>query len=370
MLTRDMVSSAPDAPGVYFFRDKSGRLLYIGKAKSLRKRVRQYAAPNASLTPKVRRMVRRVTDVEVRVLGSELEALITESRLIKERQPHYNVALKRARKYPFLKIQRAERFPRVLLSPDIELDGSDYFGPFPGWGVAQETRELVHQLFPIRTCEMDIKPRDSYRPCFKYHVERCGAPCAALVADVEYDIMLDRLREFLLGAHRPVEQDLMELREDACAKLEFERARLIQNRLEALQRYSARNKYQVNAVSNSNLVVVCPSAEPGRAELFFVRSGEFRDQVSVSTARAAATLTATIREVFLSEEARGDLTPQNVDAMNVMSQWLFANRARQEIVRLDALSANACADAADAVRHVLLTTTLTPRVAQVDSHVR
>ncbi|MEO2006299.1 MAG: nucleotide excision repair endonuclease, partial [Candidatus Poribacteria bacterium] len=87
MLTRDMVSSAPDAPGVYFFRDKSGRLLYIGKAKSLRKRVRQYAAPNASLTAKVRRMVRRVTDVEVRVLGSELEALVTESRLIKERQP-------------------------------------------------------------------------------------------------------------------------------------------------------------------------------------------------------------------------------------------------------------------------------------------
>ncbi len=107
MLTRDMVSSAPDAPGIYFFRDKSGRLLYIGKAKSLRKRVRQYAAPAESLTAKVRRMVRRVADVEVRVLGSELEALITESRLIKERQPHYNVALKRVRKFPFLKVQCA-----------------------------------------------------------------------------------------------------------------------------------------------------------------------------------------------------------------------------------------------------------------------
>ncbi|MBT3269454.1 GIY-YIG nuclease family protein [Candidatus Poribacteria bacterium] len=370
MLTRDMVSSAPDAPGVYFFRDKSGRLLYIGKAKSLRKRVRQYTAAQTSLTPKVRRMVRRVERVEMRVLGSELEALITECRLIKEQQPHYNVALKRARKYPFLKIQRAERFPRVLLSSDIELDGSDYFGPFPGWGAAQETRELVHQLFPVRTCEMDIRPRDTYRPCFKYHVERCGAPCAALVADVEYDIMLERLCDFLLGEHKPIERELMDSRQDACGRLEFERARLIQNRLEALQRYSARNRYQVNAVRNNHLVVVCPSAQVGSAELFLVKGGAFRGQVTMSTEQAARTLTATLSDLFMSEDVAADLTAADVDAMNVMSQWLYANRDRQEVVRVDGLSERACADAADAVRHVLLSTTLAPRSAQAAAHVR
>ncbi len=368
MLTRDMVSSAPDAPGVYFFRDKSGRLLYIGKAKSLRKRVRQYAGSQSTLTAKVRRMVRRVADVEMQVLGSELEALITESRLIKERQPHYNVALKRLRKYPFLKIQRGERFPRVTLSADIEHDGSDYFGPFPGWGAAQETRELVHQLFPVRTCEMTIRPREDYRPCFKYHVERCGAPCAAMIADVEYDIMLERLCEFLLGDHRPAERDLMDMREDACAKLEFERARLVQNRLESLQRYTARKKYQVNSVRNNHLAIVCPSAQAGRAEMFFVRSGEFRGQVTVSIGKSTGALEATVRQVFLSEEAPSEPTPQDIDAMNVMSQWLYANRARQEIVRLDALTDAACAEAATRARHVLLSASLTPRVARAGAH--
>ncbi|MDA1190510.1 MAG: GIY-YIG nuclease family protein [Candidatus Poribacteria bacterium] len=355
MLTKEMVSSVPDAPGVYFFKSRKDELLYIGKAKSLRKRVRQYTAAPEKLTKKVRQMVRRTNRLEFEVLGSELEALIVESRLIKERQPRFNVMLKKLRRYPFVKIQRNERFPRVVVCWEIVLDGSEYYGPFPSHNAATDTRDLIHKLFSLRTCEMAIHPKPDYRPCFNYHIGRCDAPCAAKTTDGAYESILSRVSAFLMGDHLFRLNELVADREAACGRLEFEHARLIQTRIESLEEYSRWNRYRVQAVHHNHLAVVCPAKDPSSVELFFVRAGRLKDQRCVPRAVANDTLSALMEDAFLTEEfgADAEVTPYELDAMNILSQWLYANRDRQEIVRVEELTPQGCSDAIQGLRSAM-----------------
>lgn len=343
MLTLNQVLSLPDLPGVYFFKSQKGELLYVGKAKRLRRRVRRYMATHR-LPRRIRELVRRTHTVEVRVLGSELEALVVESRLIKEFQPPYNVAQKRFCSGPFLKVVRTERFPRLLVTWRIEEDGCDYFGPFPSRRAAEETLQLVHQLFPLRRCLLEIHPDPRSRPCLDWYIGRCGAPCAAKMDETQYHHLVERVCAFLGGEQETTYQTLLAERQNACERLEFERARKIQNRIEALERYRARNRYQVNAVRNSHLVVVCPSSEEGFSEVFFVRGGVLRRQARFSAETPEDELRRLFAEVFLAPEVKSPLSPYDVDCMNILSQWLYSHRHRNEILALDELTPERCAD--------------------------
>lgn len=343
MLTLEQVFSLPEEPGVYFFRSQEGELLYIGKAKRLRRRVRQYMRTHR-LPRRIRELIHRTHKVEVQVLGSELEALVVESRLIKEFQPPYNVAQKRFSSKPFLKVVRTERFPRLLVTWRIEQDGCDYFGPFPSRRAVEETLQLVHQLFPLRRCLLEIQPNPRFRPCLDWYIGRCGAPCAAKMDDTQYSRLVERVCAFLSGEQETIYQTLLAERQNACERLEFERARKIQDRIEALERYRARNRYQVNAVRNSHLVVVCPSSEEGFSEVFFVRGGVLRRQVRLSAETPEDELRRIFAEVFLMPEAKSSLSLYDVDCMNILSQWLYQHRHRSEILVLDELKPERCAD--------------------------
>jgi excinuclease UvrABC nuclease subunit len=354
MLTQEMVQSLPELPGVYFFKSEDDELLYIGKAKRLRRRVRQYTTSRGH-SRRIRELVQRTHRVESRVLGSELEALVTESRLIKEHQPPYNIAQKRLHGRPFLKMMRTERFPRLLVTWRIEHDGCDYFGPFPTRRIAEETVQLVHQIYPLRTCLLDIVPNPRYRPCLDWYIGRCEAPCAAKIDDAEYDALANRVCDFLGGDHETIYNALVAERGNACERLEFERARKVQNRIEALERYRARNRYQVNAVRNSHLVVVCPSSEEDHTEVFFIRSGALRRQVRLSARTRESDLIPLFGEVFMTPETSHPLTLYDVDGMNVLSQWLFHHRDENEIIALDQLTPERCAGALGRLKRLLTT---------------
>lgn len=235
MLNKEMVVNLPLLPGVYFFRSKSGNILYIGKATSLRKRVGSYLH-NRRHHPKVKRLIRHATQIDYEVCGSELEALLLESYLIKEHQPPYNTTLKFNRPSWFIRIDPNDRFPKIDLVLEIVPDGARYWGPFSSRRWTEEAIDILHKIFPIRTCEGEITPQLAFRPCFSYHVRRCGAPCAARVSQTAYHVMIDNVSRLLDGEHHHVLNELTNQRNRAVDKLQFERAKTIQKRIERIQK--------------------------------------------------------------------------------------------------------------------------------------
>lgn len=237
MLTQEMIQNVPAQPGVYFFRGASGALLYIGKAKCLRKRVRSYLQKNRSRPAKIRRLVRWTTDVRYQVCRSEQEALFLESRLIKEHQPSYNAALKYGRKSWYIRIDVGEDFPRVeQVCEKEEADGARYFGPFSSRRWTAEAVDVFHRIFPIRTCEGAIQPSSAFRPCFSYHIKRCDAPCAGYISRAAYHAMITDVVGLLEGNYDAVFASLVAKRDNAAAELQFERAAVFQKQIQRIEK--------------------------------------------------------------------------------------------------------------------------------------
>ena len=236
MLTQEMLQDVPSLPGVYFFHGASGKILYIGKAKCLRKRVRSYLHKVKKRPTKIKRLVRWTTDVQYQVCRSELEALFLESRLIKEHQPSYNTALKYDRKSWYIRIDLSADFPAVEQVSEIQADTARYFGPFFSKRWTAEAIDVFHRIFPIRTCEGTINPRPGFRACFQYHIERCQAPCAAYVTKTTYQAMITDIVGLLDGNYSEVFTSLVNKREAAAAALQFERAAAFQKQLERIQK--------------------------------------------------------------------------------------------------------------------------------------
>ena len=235
MLTKNMTANLPALPGVYFFHDKYDKILYIGKAKSLRKRVRSYLGKPKKRAAKIKRLVRHATKIDYEICRSESEALLLESRLIKEHQPPYNSALKNGRRDWFVKTNLNDDFPRIELVSEIVPDGARYFGPFSSRKWTREIIDILHQIFPIRTCEGTIHPRPDFRPCFSYDLKRCGAPCAARVTREVYRVMIDDALGVLESNPQEVIKSLISKRDKAATELQFERAAAIQKRIGQLE---------------------------------------------------------------------------------------------------------------------------------------
>ncbi len=235
MLTKEMMTDLPELPGVYFFRNTSREILYIGKAKSLRKRVRSYLYNTKRRPVKIKRLVRHASGVDYEICNSEFEALLLEARLIKENQPPYNSALKEGWKSWFIKIDYSDDFPRLELTSEQSNDRARYFGPFSGRKCTEDVINSVQRIFPVRTCEQKLTPRRDFRPCLSHYLKRCDAPCAARISRKSYRAMLRDVEQLLEGDHEEVIKKLMDWRDSAATKLHFERAAALQKRIEFIQ---------------------------------------------------------------------------------------------------------------------------------------
>ncbi len=235
MLTKDMMIDLPSLPGVYFFRNKSREILYIGKAKSLRKRVHSYLYNTKRRPYKIKRLVRHASGVDYEVCNSELDASLLEARLIKENQPPYNSALKEGWKSWYIKIDYSDDFPRLELTSEQLEDGARYFGPFSGRKWTEDVINSMHYAFPVRICEERLIPRRDIRPCLSHYLKRCDAPCAARISRESYRSMISDVEQILEGDHEAVVMRLMNWRDRAAAQLLFERAAVLQKRIEYIQ---------------------------------------------------------------------------------------------------------------------------------------
>ena len=265
----------PDSPGIYIMKDAQDNVLYVGKANVLKNRVRSYFQASANHQPKTIRMVSRVEDFEFVVTNTEAEALILENTFIKKHKPPYNVRLKDDKTYPYLKIDLHEDFPRVYLTRRIVDDGSRYFGPFATVGALRKTMDLIKKLFPYRSCTKTITGRDA-KPCLEYHINRCVAFCTGYASRTEYDEVIKQVILFLEGKTDAVEKNLKHQLEEASVDLNFERAAVLRDQLQAIQKVSEEQDLKVASLVSEDSDVIALEIGDSEAwvEIFFVRTGK------------------------------------------------------------------------------------------------
>ncbi|HXG35760.1 MAG TPA: excinuclease ABC subunit UvrC, partial [Dehalococcoidia bacterium] len=241
---QDQVQALPGRPGVYLFRNSEGQVVYVGKAASLRTRVRNYFGSPRSLEPKTRNLVAQIADIDYILTSTVQEALILEATLVKRHQPFFNVRLKDDKHYPYLKIDLNEEWPRVEITRRVLDDGARYFGPYASAGSVRRSLDLVKKLFPWRSCTKVITGNDP-RPCLDYYIHRCIGPCASLCSKEEYDEVIRQVVLFLEGRSEEIVSDLKRQMEQAAEDMEFERAARLRDQVRAIERTTERQVMEV-----------------------------------------------------------------------------------------------------------------------------
>jgi len=315
---REQLAALPDAPGVYLFRDADDRVMYVGKAKSLRKRVFSYfeapvrgpagaagarPGPKRGLHPRTAEMVSRADRLEALVVNSEQEALILEGNLITTHRPPFNVKLRDDKSYPYIGISLDEAYPRVYFTRERHRRDRVYFGPFSSASKVRETLSLIGKIFPSRPCEGTEPGRPSGIPCLDYHIKRCLAPCVDYISRDEYRHLIDQTIAFLSGRYRGLEQELEQQMRDAAAAQRFEDAALYRNRLSAVRHLMENQLVSSESMGSLDVlgVAVDDDGEAANVQVLQVRDGVLGDRQSFFMDAAGARAPDTVIEQFAME---------------------------------------------------------------------
>jgi excinuclease ABC subunit C len=277
MTLEDKLARLPDRPGVYLYRDARAQVLYVGKAASLRSRVRSYFQEARPRDPKTDALVRQIRDLEVLVTDNELEALMLEANLVRKHRPRYNIILRDDKHYPFLKLTTGEAFPRLVVARRIQSDGATYYGPFYPATAMRETLRLTRQLFPLRTCSITIDGRLP-RPCIQYAIHRCDAPCTGWETREGYARTVQDVMRFLEGRDEDLALRLTREMEAAAAEMKFERAAVLRDQIQSLNKVRERQKIISTDEVDQDVLGVVRQGSDACVELFFVRRGRLVGQ--------------------------------------------------------------------------------------------
>ncbi len=270
---RETLRSLATRPGVYLFRDARGQVLYVGKAKSLRARVRSYFRGGADLSAKNRDLVRQIDALETIVVGSEAEALILEANLIKEHRPRFNILLRDDKRYPHIKVTVREPFPRVYVTRRVVNDGSRYFGPYTSVGSMRQALEVVKRLHTVRSCRYDLPREGPERPCLDYHIGRCKAPCVGLQSEAEYRAMIDEILRILEGDTEQIRTAVETEMREAAGVLDFERAARMRDVLAGLDGLARQQRVHNAAGGSFDVVAIARDGDLGAGVVLRVRAG-------------------------------------------------------------------------------------------------
>lgn len=345
MSIEEKINHLPDNPGVYIFKDKTGRVIYVGKAISLKNRARSYFHSGAERLPKVSSMIKRIKDLDYIVTDSEVEALILESNLIKKYRPRYNVLLKDDKSYPYLKVTAGEDFPRVYITRRLVKDGSRYFGPYTRVGAVNETLRLLKKLFPFRSCKQK-NPGPRSRPCLNYHIKRCLAPCCNLVSKEDYRAMINEVCLFLEGRQNDLIKSLNERMKKAAEKLEFEKAAELRDQIKAVQEVVEKQKMVSTRFEDQDVIGMARGNKNTHSfcvMIFFVRKGKLtgKDRFMLKGDEEhsnADILAAFLKQYYSRSEfiPREILLPEQVEDAGVIEKWLTGRRGSRVYLKAPA----------------------------------
>ncbi|MGI5921372.1 MAG: excinuclease ABC subunit UvrC [Syntrophomonadaceae bacterium] len=334
---RERLKNVPLQPGVYIYKDRDGKVIYVGKAKVLRNRMRSYFQSPQGLDPKVRAMMARVKDFDFIVTASEVEALILENNLIKAYQPRYNIALRDDKSYPYLKITVAEKFPRILITREKKDNVSKYFGPYTDVTSLKETVRLLTTIFPLRTCKT---LKFNRRPCLNRDMGKCPAPCSGQVSPEAYRQAVDGIVDFLEGKTHGITQTLAEEMQKAAAELDFEKAARLRDQIQAIQRISEKQKIDYETEYYLDVIGMITGEKENLVQVFKIRKGKITGKDTFWLKRAIDEDEPEVMEFFLKQyyhhnnDIPGEILVSILPETDLVEDWLRQTTGHKVELRL------------------------------------
>ncbi len=330
---RTILDNLPLKPGVYIMKDANGKILYVGKAKRLRDRVRSYFGNTADMLPKTRRMRELVADIDFIIAESEVKALILEETLIKRHQPPYNVLMKDDKRYPYIKVTWDAPFPKIETTRRIKNDGSRYFGPYTAMWQVQNTLRVLRKAFPYLTCDRDITGKDQ-RACLFYDIKLCNAPCIGAVNQADYRAMIAELMDVLGGKSEGVEARLRVEMQSASERLDFEKAAVLRDQLKAIEFITQRHKAVSPQMSDHDVLAIARENGEAIVQIMFIRNGKLIGSDSRLLDNAEGEGDSRVLEQFLTqfysdvaEVPKEVILPEEVEEARIIERWLSDRRS-------------------------------------------
>lgn len=332
----------PGKPGVYLMHNDQDEIIYVGKAISLKNRVRQYFQSSRGKSSKIEKMVSHIAWFEYIITDSELEALVLECNLIKEHQPRYNTMLKDDKTYPYIKVTVQEDFPRVLFSRDMKKDKSRYFGPYTSAGAVKDTINLIHRLYKIRTCHRALPENiGKERPCLNYHIKQCDAPCQGTISKEEYRKNVDQVLDFLSGNYNAILKRLEAQMNEAAEELDFESAAGYRELLFSVQKVAQKQKITDSGNEDRDVIGLAVDGSDAVVQVFFVREGKMigRDHFQISVGDGdtpSQILTGFVKQFysgtpFIPKEL---FLQTPIEEEELIVKWLEAKRGQKVTIRV------------------------------------
>lgn len=327
----------PSLPGVYIMHDKQDAIIYVGKAISLKNRVRQYFQKSRNLGIKKEQMVEQIERFEYIVTDSELEALVLESNLIKEHCPKYNTMLKDDKNYPFIKVTTGEAFPRIMTARSMKKDKSKYFGPYTSAGAVKDVIELTRKLYHLRTCSRNL-PRDigKERPCLYYHIKQCDAPCQGYITEETYRQQVEQLLDFLNGNHKKILTELEEKMYQASEQMLFEDAAQYRDLIQSVKKIGERQKITDHPGEDKDIIAAAMEDADAVVQVFFVRDGKLigRDHFYMKSApgeNRKGILSSFLKQFYAGTPfiPKEIMLQEEVEDQTLIAQWLETRKGKK-----------------------------------------
>ena len=332
----------PGKPGVYIMHDKKDTIIYVGKAISLKNRVRQYFRASSNLTPKIQQMVSRVQYFEYIITDSELEALVLECNLIKEHRPKYNTMLKDDKSYPYIKVTIQEAFPRILFARERGKDKAKYFGPYTSAKAVKDTIELIRKIYNTRSCNRNL-PKDigKERPCLYYHIKQCKAPCQGYISEEVYKESIQQAIEFLNGNFSPVLKQLENKMMVAAEDMDYEAAAEYRDLLNSVKQISEKQKVSSNEQEDRDILACASAGSEAVVQVFFIRSGKLIGRehfylTNVENETRGNLMTSFIKQFyagtpFIPKEL---IVSEAVEDKEIIEEWLGSKRGQKVYIKV------------------------------------
>lgn len=332
----------PGKPGVYLMHDEKDHIIYVGKAISLKNRVRQYFQASRNKGAKIEQMVTHIRRFEYIVTDSELEALVLECNLIKEHRPKYNTMLMDDKGYPFIKVTTNEAYPRIMLARTMQKDKAKYFGPYTSATAVKDTIDLIRKLYQIRSCNRNL-PRDigKERPCLNYHIKQCKAPCQQYISEEEYRKSIDEAIRFLNGHYDGILKDLEQKMQEASEHMEFEKAIEYRELLGSVRQIAQKQKITDSSGEDRDILAVANDAEDAVIQVFFIRGGRLIGRDHFFLRSAAEDSKSKILESFIKQFYAGTpfipselMLQEEIEEREILEQWLSKKKEQRVHIRV------------------------------------